>query len=225
AALLTAVDEQLRGSGVWIRFLTSHPRDLRRDIVDLVRASAVICPYFHFPLQSGSDRILRAMNRGYVRESYLDMVHYIRQAIPEAGIGTDIIVGFPGETDRDFQDTLAVAREAEFEIAYTYTYSPRPHTAAGRIIDDVPPEVKKERLLVLNELVYSLYLDKIGRLVGKVSSVLVEHNGGKPAGKTPGNLQVCLSENGTLQLGQVSRVLFQEVRSGRLMGTVLADEP
>ena len=146
--------------------------------MEVVKYSDCICPYFHLPLQAGSNKILHLMNRGYTRENYLDKVNLIRQSISGARVGTDIIVGFPGETDSDFQETLEVVKEAQFDVAYTYIYSPRPGTGASLLKDDIPLEVKKERLHILNDILRGIYQKKLPRLEGKIVEVLIDQKEG-----------------------------------------------
>jgi len=158
----------------WIRYMTSHPRDFTVHLVETIASLEKVCEHFHLPVQSGSDRVLRWMNRGYDVRSYLRLVEEIRRRIPQATITTDIIVGFPRETEEDFQQTLALVREVAFDNAFTFAYSPRPGTPAARWEDPVPAEVKKERLERLNELQYALSRRSNERLVGRTLEVLVE---------------------------------------------------
>ncbi|MFO7942513.1 MAG: tRNA (N6-isopentenyl adenosine(37)-C2)-methylthiotransferase MiaB [Bacillota bacterium] len=166
----------------WIRYTTSHPRDFSHHMVDTVARLSSVCEHFHLPVQSGSDAILHRMNRGYDRAHYLDLVNYVREQIPEASITTDVIVGFPGETDEDFEQTLDLFRLVRFDGAFSFAYSPRPGTAAAKFPDQISPEVKKERLARLNELQYAIGLERNEERVGKVYEVLMED----PAPNHPG---------------------------------------
>ena len=166
----------------WIRYMTSHPRDFTPKMVEAIAASEKVCEHFHLPVQAGSDRVLRWMNRGYSRAAYLDLVRTVRAAIPHAVITTDIIVGFPRETEADFAETLSLVEEVGYDNAFTFMYSPRDGTPAARWADPVPPEVKKERLLRLNELVYAIGRAKNEAMVGHAYEVLVEG----PSKKDPG---------------------------------------
>ena len=157
-----------------IRYMTSHPRDMNEEIVKVVAASTNICENFHIPAQSGSNHILKAMNRGYTREKYLSLVSAIRKHCPDASITTDIIVGFPGESEQEFQDTLDLMREVEFDAAYTFIYSKRSGTPAAAYEEQIPLNVKKERLNQLMELQNQNSLAKNKLLVGKSLEVLVE---------------------------------------------------
>jgi tRNA-2-methylthio-N6-dimethylallyladenosine synthase len=187
--LLKAVDEI---PGVErIRYMTSHPRDMGEDLIKTVAQSKHICKHFHIPVQSGSTRIIKAMNRSISREKYLDLVKLIRSYVPEAVITTDLIVGFPGETEEDFQDTLRLLEEVDYDVAYTFIYSKRSGTPAAKMPNQVPLAVKKARLRKLMDVqnVHSLARNK--RLVGKTLEVLVEgpshNNPDIYSGRTDGN--------------------------------------
>ena len=157
-----------------VRYMTSHPRDMSEEVVKVVSESKNICENFHIPAQSGSNRILKAMNRGYTREKYLSLVDSIKKYCPEAAITTDIIVGFPGETEEDFQDTLSLMQEVQFDAAYTYIYSKRSGTPAAGFEDQIPLNVKKERLNRLMEVQNETSLTKNKLLIGKKLEVLAE---------------------------------------------------
>jgi tRNA-2-methylthio-N6-dimethylallyladenosine synthase len=158
----------------WIRYTTSHPRDFTRRMVETIAAEPKICEHFHLPVQSGSDKVLRWMNRGYTRAQYLELIRTVRELVPQASITTDIIVGFPRETEEDFRQTLELVEEVGFDNAFTFQYSPRPGTPAARWQDPVPPEVKKERLERLNALQYAISRRRNEALVGTTQEVLVE---------------------------------------------------
>src|SRR5207302_3701469 len=121
-----------------IRFTSPHPHDFTPDVIDAIAECRRVCEHIHFPLQSGSDRVLRAMRRSYRSERYLSWLRRIREAVPGIAVSTDIIVGFPGETEQDFADTLRVVGEARFDSAYTFQYSPRPGTPAASFENQVP---------------------------------------------------------------------------------------
>jgi tRNA-2-methylthio-N6-dimethylallyladenosine synthase len=171
ARLLAAVAE--RGPRR-VRFATSHPRDFSRDIIDVIATHENVCPQVHLPIQSGSSRILELMNRHYTKEQYLEKALAIRERIPEAGISTDIIVGFPGETEEDFEETLDVVRTVQFDQVYTFIFSPRPFTKAASMPDETPAESKAERFARLTALVKEITLERNEKLVGKNVEVLVE---------------------------------------------------
>lgn len=137
-----------------INFLTSNPWDFHDQLIKEIKENKKISRFIHLPLQSGSDRVLSLMNRGYTRQDYLKIINKIKKEIPEATFGTDIIVGFPGETNEDFQQTVDLAKNAGFQVAFIAQYSPRPGTAAWRIYkDDVPAKIKKERFRILEEMI------------------------------------------------------------------------
>ncbi|MGB9825363.1 MAG: tRNA (N6-isopentenyl adenosine(37)-C2)-methylthiotransferase MiaB, partial [Desulfofundulus sp.] len=144
AWLLRAVDKV--DGLVRVRYTTSHPRDFTEDIIRAVKDTEKVCEHFHLPLQAGSDRILARMNRGYTAGHYLRLIEKIRSLIPEASITTDLIVGFPGETEEDFQATLDMVEKVRFDAAYTFMFSPREGTAAATLPEQIPLATKKERL-------------------------------------------------------------------------------
>ncbi len=136
-----------------INFMTSNPWDFWDELIEEIAANPKISRFIHLPVQSGSDRILKLMNRGYTRDGFLTLINKIKKAVPDATFGTDIIVGFPGETDDDFNQTVELVKQVDFQIAFVAQYSPRPGTAAWRIYpDDIPAKVKKERFRLLEEL-------------------------------------------------------------------------
>ncbi|MBU0477021.1 tRNA (N6-isopentenyl adenosine(37)-C2)-methylthiotransferase MiaB [bacterium] len=139
-----------------IDFVTSHPKDIPLKLIDAVANLEKVSRYLHFPLQSGSDKILRLMNRGYTLSHYMEIVNKLRERIPDIRLGTDIIVGFPGEDEEDFNKTYQAMKEIEFAQAYMFKYSPRERTAAFKLADDVPQQVKKERLNKIIELQKSI---------------------------------------------------------------------
>ncbi|HEY8453183.1 MAG: tRNA (N6-isopentenyl adenosine(37)-C2)-methylthiotransferase MiaB [Micromonosporaceae bacterium] len=156
-----------------VRFTSPHPRDFTDDVIEAMATTPNVCPQLHMPLQSGSDAVLRRMRRSYRVERYLDIIDRVRAAMPDAAITTDIIVGFPGETERDFQATLDVVRQARFAGAFTFRYSKRPGTPAAEMPDQVPAEVVQERYERLVALVEEITLAENQRLVGREVEVLV----------------------------------------------------
>lgn len=157
-----------------IHYMTSHPRDMNEEVIKAVAECEHVCENFHVPFQAGSNEILRRMNRGYTREKYLDLIKMIRSYVPDAAITTDIIVGFPGETEEDFNDTLALVKEVGFDAAFTFIYSKRSGTPAAKMENQVPLDVKKARLNKLMELQNASSLKCNEKLVGKVVEVLAE---------------------------------------------------
>lgn len=157
-----------------VRFLTSHPWDFTDDMIKVIAKYKNIMPYIHLPIQSGSSRILKLMGRRYTKEEYITLFNKIKEMIPNVSISTDIIVGFPGETASDFQDTLDVVNELKYDLAYTFIYSKREGTPAAILKDDTPLEEKKERLYKLNELVNKYALENNQKYLNKVVDVLIE---------------------------------------------------
>lgn len=157
-----------------IRFTTSHPGDLRTELINAFRDLPKLCSYFHLPFQSGSDRILRSMRRFYTRESYMEKAAQLREARPDIAISTDVIVGFPGETEEDFEQTMDLVRNVTFDNGYSFLFSPRPGTSASKREDTTPVIVKKERLHRLQELLRSQSLQAHKSFEGKTVEVMIE---------------------------------------------------
>jgi len=157
-----------------VRFMTSHPRDLGADIVEAIDASPALCDHIHLPVQSGSTRVLRAMERTYTREQYLEKISLIRRARRPISITTDFIVGFPGETEEDFEETLSLLDAAQFDGSFSFQYSPRPDTPAAVMADAVPESEKQRRLHVLQERQRAIQWRGNQGLVGQAFEVLVE---------------------------------------------------
>lgn len=173
-----------------IRFTTSHPKDFDQKLVDVMYANQPkVCEYIHLPCQSGNSRILSAMNRGYSREQYLEKIAMIRKAIPNVVLSTDIIVGFPGETEEDFLDTMSLVKEVGFETIFAFMYSPRPFTKAAKMENQVPEEVKNERLNRLFAMFNKMALEIVKRYEGTIIPVLVEgiKENGKMVGRSSSN--------------------------------------
>ncbi|MBQ6582803.1 MAG: tRNA (N6-isopentenyl adenosine(37)-C2)-methylthiotransferase MiaB [Mogibacterium sp.] len=172
ASLIRALD-QMEGLDR-IRFMTSHPKDLSDDLIDCFRNARKLCHNIHLPVQAGSDAVLRRMNRRYDRARYLELIRRLREACPEISISTDIIVGFPGETEEDFADTLSLVQEVQYDSAFTFLYSPRKGTPAAEFTDQIPEEVKHERFDRLVEAVNESSIRKNRAYEGRVVSVLVD---------------------------------------------------
>ena len=166
-----------------IRFVTNHPKDMSDPIIEAVAEIPEVCEPLHLPVQSGSRKILKAMNRGYTREDYLDLVSRIRARIPGAAISSDIIVGFPSETEADFRRTVDLFNRCDFSAAFAFKYSPRPGTAAAKLPDDVPEELKIKRLTEIIDLSQEKAGNFSRSLVGKTRQVLVEGESRKNPGK------------------------------------------
>ena len=172
AALLRALDGV---DGIErIRFTSPHPKDMRDDVIAAMAESSAVCEHLHLPVQSGSTRVLKAMRRTYSRDRYLTLVERIRDRIPDIALTTDIIVGFPGETDAEFAETLSLVDEVGYDHAFTFVYSPRRGTDAARMSEQVPDEVKKERIQRLVDVVQAHAARRNAALVGTVQQVLVE---------------------------------------------------
>jgi tRNA-2-methylthio-N6-dimethylallyladenosine synthase len=176
-----------------VRFMTSHPRDLSDELIAAMAQLPTVCEHLHLPVQSGSDRVLAAMRRGYTADWYLERVAALRNAVPGIALTTDVIVGFPGETDDDFQDTLDIVGAAAFDAAFTFVYSPRTGTAAADLPDQVPEALKKERVRQLIAVTQQQGLERRSRSVGSSVEVLVEspsRHGDGWRGRTRGNVTV-----------------------------------
>jgi len=172
ATLLRKVD---RVAGVRrLRFTTSHPGHLKRAIMDAMRDVPSVCNHLHLPVQSGSDTILKAMNRGYTRDRYLEKIAYLRRVVPAIALSTDAIVGFPGESERDFHDTLSLLREIEYDQVFAFTYSPRPGTTAARLEGGLPEVEKQSRLAALLDLQDGIQARRNAALVGRTFEVLLD---------------------------------------------------
>ena len=198
-----------------IRFMTSHPKDLSDELIAVMARSKKICRHLHLPLQSGSTRILQAMNRHYSKETYLTLVEKVRKAIPDLAITTDIIVGFPGETEEDFQETMDVVKRVGFDSAFTFIYSPRSNTPAAAIKEQVPEEIVKDRFDRLLTSVQEIAAQKAQKLTGSVQKVLVEcvndHDASLVTGKLDNNSTVHLPGGAEL-IGRIIDVRLEECR-------------
>jgi len=222
AELLRAVDAV---SGIErIRFTSPHPKDFRRDVIAAMADCKAVCEHAHLPLQSGSTRVLKAMRRTYSRERYLRLVGELRAAIPDLALTTDIIVGFPGETEHDFEETLEVVEEVGYDGAFTFVYSPRQGTEAATAGDQVPEEVKKERIERLVEVVQRVALERNRERVGRVEEVLVEG----PSRTDPMVLRGRTRRNTTVNFagpsapGDLVDVRIEDATSTTLKGRALA---
>ena len=173
--LLALVAERVEESGIrWVRFLSSHPKDLSSEAIAVMRDHPVLCRHLHLCVQHGSNRILQAMNRRYTRERYLELVDEIRTALPDSSLSTDILIGFPGETEDDVEETLDLMREVRFAYAYMYHYNPREGTAAYALSGRVSEPVKRERLARVIELQQSHTKEAMKSRLGRTATVLVE---------------------------------------------------
>ncbi len=207
-----------------IRFMTSHPKDLSDELIEVMKNSKKICRHLHLPMQSGSTKILRKMNRKYTKEDYLSLVSRIRTAIPEISLTTDIIVGFPGETEEDFLETLDVVKKAGFDSAYTFLYSKRSGTPAASMEDQVPEELAKERFQRLLQVVSEQSELQTKKGEGQTVEVLVEEqNAQDPAlltGRLSNNLLVHFPGS-TEQIGTFVNVKLNECKGFYYLGTLV----
>jgi tRNA-2-methylthio-N6-dimethylallyladenosine synthase len=203
-----------------IRFTSPHPKDFREPVIAAIAECDAVCEHVHLPLQSGSSRILKAMRRTYDRERYLRLVDRLRGAIPGLALGTDVIVGFPGETEDDFRQTLEVVEEVRYDSAFTFIYSPRQGTEAAGLPDQVPDELKHERLERLVEVVQRIAADRNAERVGTVEQVLVEGasrtDPSLRRGRTRGNVTVNFA--GDAAPGELVDVLIEGSTSTTLRG-------
>ena len=205
-----------------IRFMTSHPKDLSDELIETMANSKKICHHLHLPLQSGSSRVLKEMNRRYDKEKYLNLVDKIRTAIPDISLTTDIIVGFPGETEEDFQETLDVVSRCGYDTAFTFLYSKRSGTPAAEKADQIPEDVAKERFNRLLALVQQEGRKRSSRFQGTVQEVLVEEESkekGIFTGRTEYNLLVHFPGSADL-LGKYVNVKLEECRGFYYLGSL-----
>lgn len=220
AQLLTQI-EKIEGLKR-IRFMTSHPKDLSDELIQAMADSKKICNHLHLPLQSGSSRILKEMNRRYTKESYLNLVERIRKAVPDISLTTDIIVGFPGETEEDFQETLDVVRKVRYDSAFTFIYSKRTGTPAAAMDNQIPEDVVKDRFDRLLKLVQDISSKMSGRWEGTTQEVLVEEmNEQDPhlvSGRMTNNVLVHFPGDASM-IGQFHQVHLDECKGFYYMGT------
>ena len=220
AQLLTEI-EKIEGLKR-IRFMTSHPKDLSDELIEVMKNSKKICKHLHLPLQPGSSDILQKMNRRYDKEKYLNLVEKIRTAIPDISLTTDIIVGFPGETEEDFLETVDVVKKVRYDSAFTFIYSKRTGTPAAVMENQVPEDVVKDRFNRLLETVQTIGREMSARDTGKVMEVLVEEQNSQDkhlmTGRLSNNLLVHF-EGDTSLIGQLCQVRLDECRGFYYMGT------
>src|SRR4051794_17267817 len=215
-AMVDAVDGVER-----IRYTSPHPKDMREDVIRAHAELPALCEHIHLPLQSGSSRILKAMKRTYNRQRYMDRVALIREHVPDCALTTDIIVGFPGETEADFEETLEVVDEVGYDSAFTFIYSPRRGTPAAGYDDQVPHDVKRERMERLVELVQRRAVERAQRFVGRTMDVLVEG----PSRTDPARLRGRIRHNKTVNFeGVAAPGEVVDVAVGSATSTTLAGE-
>ncbi len=206
-----------------IRYTSPHPKDMREDVIRAHAELPALCEHIHLPLQSGSSRILKAMRRTYDRERYMQRVAMIRELVPDCAITTDIIVGFPGETDEDFEQTLEVVEQTRYDGAFTFIYSPRRGTEAAELGEQVPHELKRERMERLVPLVQRIQAERAQRFVGRTMEVLVEG----PSRTDPDKLRGRTRHNKTVNFpglarpGELAQVEITAATSTTLAGEEL----
>ncbi len=210
---------------VRVRFTTSHPKDMTDDVLETMAKYDNICKYIHLPIQAGNNRILELMRRGYTKEWYLERIKRIREIIPDCALSTDIIVGFPTETEAEFRETLEVMEEVHYDSAYMFYYSERPGTyAARKFIDDIPMEVKKRRLQEVIRLQNQLSLESNKRDIGKVFEVLIERDARRDKnyyfGRNSQNKKIIFPKTEELKYGDYVNVKINKVTSATLIGEI-----
>ncbi|MBQ5636835.1 MAG: tRNA (N6-isopentenyl adenosine(37)-C2)-methylthiotransferase MiaB, partial [Selenomonadales bacterium] len=222
ADLLRAVNE-IKGIER-IRYMTSHPRDMSQRVIEAVRDCEKVCDHFHLPVQAGSDVLLKRMNRGYTTEYYRDLVRRIREANPNATLTTDLIVGFPGETDELFEETLAFVKEMRYDAAYTFLYSKRSGTPAAEMDEQVDIKVKKARLQKLMDMQNENSLELNQAYVGRTVEVMVEGPSKSDeqtwTGRTTGNKIILWPYVGTEKVGDLVNVRVDVAQTWLLKGTL-----
>jgi len=207
-----------------IRFMTSHPMDITLELMEALRDLPSLCEFVHFPIQAGSDRILKKMHRMYTKEQYLDKVALLRKLVPGVSLGTDIIVGFPTETEEEFQETLDVFRHIRYSVAFLFAYSARKGTPAFRWKDDIPEEIKQERLQKLLAVHAEIVADERQAILGSTVEVLVEHYAreeGQLKGRTRCWKNVLFSGNKEL-VGTLQRIHIHSYSHQTLLGDLVS---
>lgn len=209
-----------------IRFVTSHPWDFTDEMIEVIKNHPNIMPYIHLPLQSGSDRILKLMGRRYTQESYMELFHKLKKALPHSSITTDIIVGFPGETEEDFKETLKVVKMCEYDSAFTFIFSPRVGTPASSMEDHTPLEEKEKRLYQLNELVNEYAKKANDKYLGKTVPVLIEGTSEKDPNMMMGytdTMKLVNVKNASEFVGKIVNVKITDTKTWSLDGELLVD--
>ena len=207
-----------------IRYPSPHPQDMTDDLLNTMLTHENICNYVHLPLQSGSDRILKRMNRTYSRDHFIELAHRIREILPGVGISTDIIVGFPGETEFEFSETLTVMEEVKFDSAFNFKYSPRPGTKASEYDDPIPEEIKQQRLEQIIDLQKRHTLERNLDLVGTIQTVLIEKESKMSshqwAGRTDSNKWVIFDKE-DVQIKDMVSIQIKKAKGITLHGELL----
>ena len=207
-----------------IRFVTSHPWDFNDEMIDIIGKYKNIMPYIHLPLQSGSDKILKLMGRRYTKDIYLNLVKKIKSVLPNCSITTDIIVGFPGETDEDFNETIDVVNECKFDSAFTFIFSPRVGTPAAKMVDNISIDEKNKRLYKLNDLINKYSKEKNDSYLGKTVPVLIEGYSSKDNEYLMGytdTMKLVNIKGSSENIGQIKNVLITDVKTWSMDGEIV----
>jgi tRNA-2-methylthio-N6-dimethylallyladenosine synthase len=212
---------------VRIRFTTSHPKDLSPDLMEAMARLDKVCEHLHLPVQSGSTRILKRMNRGYTHEEYLNKVEQLREWIPGLALTTDVIVGFPGETEADFEETLSLLEKVQFDGIYSFKFSPRPMTRASQMSGFVPERVKAERLMKVQELQENITASILENCIGRLEEILVEGRSlqrtGQLTGRTRTHRIVHALGDGAALKGHLVKVLIEKCLRHCLLGRIIQE--
>ena len=205
-----------------VRYMTSHPRDMTREMIDTIAQSRHVVTQMHLPVQSGSDAVLKGMNRGYTVEHYCKLVDYIRKVMPDVVLTTDLIVGFPGETEEMHRETLELLKKIRYDLAYTFLYSPRSGTPAAKMAGQVPKDVMKRRLQELMSIQNEISLERNETMVGKTYEVIVEgptkNNPKMWFGRTSGNKMIIFAPRATTVIGETTLVKVDHAQTWLLRG-------
>jgi len=204
--------------------MTSHPKDLSDKLIFTIKEHPNICKYIHLPFQSGSDRILKLMNRNYTKKDYLNLIDRIKNNIPGVSLSTDIIVGFPTETEQDFLDTLDIVNKVKFDSAFTFKYSPREGTIAYNFDDDISDEIKGDRLKRLIDIQQQISFESNNKLIGTIQTALIESYSKKSEkefqGRLDNNKVTVFPGNGNF-IGDLVNVKITKATSATLIGELI----
>lgn len=227
AELLQIIANHLRDTNSsigWVRFMSSHPKDLSDEVINVISKEEVLCNHIHLPVQHGSTRILKEMNRRYTRENYISLVEKIRKIIPNVSLTTDLMMGFPGETEEDVQDTLELMKTVRYETAFMYYYNLRDGTPAAKMTNQIPVELKKERLQRVIDLQLEITSEEMKKRIGNVVKVLVENvsrdNKDELLGKTEQDERVAFAADKKL-IGTFVTVKIDSLSGNTFRGTLL----
>jgi tRNA-2-methylthio-N6-dimethylallyladenosine synthase len=205
-----------------VRFMTNHPKDLNDELIEMMVTVSKVCPHIHLPMQSASNKILESMNRKYTYEHYIDVVKRLRTAIPNINITTDIIVGFPGETKEDFEESLKAVKELRFGGLYVFRYSPRPNTKAANMLDDVSLEEKRSRHKLILDESNKISVEIVASMVGSIQQVLVEKiENSVIEARTRDGRKVFIKGGSEKDLGKHLNVNIKEAKINSLFGDIV----